>query len=196
MSLKGTKTLENLMKAFAGECQARARYMMYAKVADKEGLKQIAAIFQETADNEMAHANRFFKLAAAGLEGEMPAMVEINASYPVAIGNTLENLKAAAAGENEEWAHMYPEFARIAEEEGFKEIATAFRMIAKAETAHETRYRKLVENLEKGVVFKRDGKYFWKCRNCGYIHEGTAAPQVCPACQHPQAYFELFVENY
>ncbi|MEW8978975.1 MAG: rubrerythrin [Symbiobacterium sp.] len=196
MNLKGTKTLENLMKAFAGECQARARYMMYAKVADKEGLKQIAAIFQETADNEMAHANRFFKLAAAGLEGEMPAMVEINASYPVAIGNTLENLKAAAAGENEEWAHMYPEFARIAEEEGFKEIATAFRMIAKAETAHETRYRKLVENLEKGVVFKRDGKYFWKCRNCGYIHEGTAAPQVCPACQHPQAYFELFVENY
>ena len=196
MNLKGTKTLENLMKAFAGECQARARYMMYAKVADKEGLKQIAAIFQETADNEMAHANRFFKLAAAGLEGEMPAMVEINASYPVAIGNTLENLKAAAAGENEEWAHMYPEFARIAEEEGFKEIATAFRMIAKAETDHETRYRKLVENLEKGVVFKRDGKYFWKCRNCGYIHEGTAAPQVCPACQHPQAYFELFVENY
>ena len=196
MNLKGTKTLENLMKAFAGESQARNRYMMYAKVADKEGLKQIAAIFQETADNEMAHANRFFKLAAAGLEGEMPAMVEINASYPVAIGNTLENLKAAAAGENEEWAHMYPEFARIAEEEGFKEIATAFRMIAKAETAHETRYRKLVENLEKGVVFKRDGKYFWKCRNCGYIHEGTAAPQVCPACQHPQAYFELFVENY
>jgi rubrerythrin len=194
--LKGTKTLENLMKAFAGECQARARYMMYAKVADEEGLKQIAAIFQETADNEEQHARRFFRLAAAGLEGEMPMDVAIHAAYPVAAGSTMENLKAAAAGEHEEWSHMYPEFADIAEQEGFPEIATAFRMIAKAETAHETRYRKLVDNLEKGVVFQRDGKYFWKCRNCGYIHEGTAAPKVCPACQHPQAYFELFVENY
>ncbi|MBP2018714.1 rubrerythrin [Symbiobacterium terraclitae] len=196
MNLKGTKTLENLMKAFAGECQARARYMMYAKVADEEGLKQIAAIFQETADNEEQHARRFFRLAAAGLEGEMPMDVAIHAAYPVAAGSTMENLKAAAAGEHEEWSHMYPEFADIAEQEGFPEIATAFRMIAKAETAHETRYRKLVDNLEKGVVFQRDGKYFWKCRNCGYIHEGTAAPKVCPACQHPQAYFELFVENY
>jgi len=196
MNLKGTKTLENLMKAFAGECQARARYMMYAKVADKEGLKQIAAIFEETADNEEQHARRFFRLAADGLGGELPMDVEINAAYPVALGNTMENLKAAAAGEHHEWADMYPEFADIAEAEGFKEIAVAFRMIARAETAHETRYRKLVDNLEKGVVFQRDGKYFWKCRKCGYIHEGTAAPKVCPACGHPQAYFELFVENY
>jgi len=196
MKLKGTKTLENLMKAFAGESQARSRYVMYAKVADQEGLKQIAAIFQETADNELEHAKRFFRLAAQGLEGELPATVEINASYPVAIGDTLANLKAAAAGENEEWSQMYPEFADVAEAEGFKEIAVAFRMIARAETAHETRYRKLVNNLEKGVVFQREGKYFWKCRNCGYIHEGSAAPKVCPACQHPQSYFELFVENY
>ncbi|BAD41314.1 rubrerythrin [Symbiobacterium thermophilum] len=196
MNLKGTRTLENLLKAFAGESQAQARYMMYAKVARDEGLEQIAAIFEETALNEAEHGKRFFSLAAAGLEGEMPADVEIQAAYPIAIGNTVENLKAAAAGEHHEWAEMYPEFADIAEAEGFKEIATAFRMIAKAETAHETRYRKLVENLEKGVVFQRDGKYFWKCRNCGYIHEGTAAPKFCPACQYPQAYFEIFVENY
>jgi len=196
MNLKGTKTLENLLKAFAGESQARARYMMYAAKAREEGLEQIAAIFEETAHNEFVHGRRFFHLAAAGLEGEMPADVEIQASYPVAIGTTVENLKAAAAGEHHEWANMYPEFADVAEAEGFKEIATAFRMIAKAETAHETRYRKLVENLEKGIVFKRDGKYFWKCRECGYIHEGTAAPKTCPVCGYPQAYFELFVENY
>jgi len=169
---------------------------MYASVANKEGLKQIQALFLETAENEAEHAKRFFHLMVDGLEGEMPATVEINASYPVQLGTTLDNLKASAAGENEEWTELYPEFARIAEEEGFTEIATAFKLIAKAETAHEKRYRKLVENLEKGMVFKRDGKYFWKCRNCGYIHEGTAAPKVCPACLHAQSYFELFVENY
>lgn len=196
MSLKGTKTLENLLKAFAGESQARNRYVMYASVANKEGLKQIQALFLETAENEAEHAKRFFRLMIDGLEGEMPATVEINASYPVQLGTTLDNLKASAAGENEEWTELYPEFARVAEEEGFTEIATAFKLIAKAETAHEKRYRKLVENLEKGMVFKRDGKYFWKCRNCGYIHEGTAAPKVCPACLHAQSYFELFVENY
>lgn len=196
MSLKGTKTLANLLKAFAGESQARGRYMMFASVAAKEGLKQIEALFQETAENEFQHAKRFYQLMVEGLEGETPAMVEINAAYPVVLGSTLDNLKAAAAGENEEWTKLYPEFAVVAEEEGFTEIANAFRLIAKAETAHERRYRKLVENLENGTVFKRDGKYFWKCRNCGYIHEGTSAPKVCPACQHPQAYFELFVENY
>lgn len=196
MKLKGTKTLENLLKAFAGESQARARYVMYAQKAREEGLEQIAAIFEETAEHEVQHGKRFFQLAAAGLEGEMPADVEIQASYPIAIGNTMDNLKAAAAGEHHEWSEMYPEFADVAEQEGFPEIATAFRMIAKAETSHETRFRKLVENLEKGMVFKREGKYIWKCRNCGYLHEGTAAPQKCPACLYPQSYFEIFVENY
>jgi len=195
-SLKGTKTLENLMKMFAGESQARTRYTFYASVAAKEGLKQIEAIFLETADNERAHAKRLMDLMIEGLEGEVPAMVEIQAAYPAALGSTLDNLKAAAAGENEEWAELYPKYAEIAEAEGFPQVASAFRMIARAEKAHETRYRKLVENLEQGKVFKRDGVYFWKCRNCGYIHEGKEAPLKCPACLHPQAHFELFVENY
>lgn len=196
MNLKGTKTLENLMKAFAGESQARNRYVMYAKRAKKEGLEQIAALFEETAENEAAHARRFYSLMEEGMKGEMPAMVEITGTFPVAIGSTLDNLKAAADGEKDEWTHLYPEWADVAEKEGFPEVATAFRMIAKVESGHETRYRKLHDNLEKGVVFQRNGKYFWKCRNCGYIHEGTSAPKVCPACGHPQAYFELFVENY
>lgn len=195
-SLKGTKTLENLMKMFAGESQARTRYTFYAAVAAQEGLKQIEAIFLETADNERAHAKRLMDLMIEGLQGEVPAMVEIQAAYPAALGNTLENLKAAAAGENEEWAELYPKYAEIAQEEGFPEVAAAFRMIARAEKAHEARYRKLVENLEQGKVFKRDGVYIWKCRNCGYLHEGKEPPLKCPACLHPQGYFELFVENY
>ena len=189
-SLKGTKTEQNLLKSFAGESQARMRYNYFAKQAKKEGLEQIAAIFTETAINERAHAKRFFKFLEGG-------MVEITATYPAGqIGTTLENLKASAEGENEEWADIYPEFAKIAEEEGFKEIATAFKMIAKVEKAHEFRFTTLYNNLEEGKVFERNGKLMWKCRNCGYIHEGEKAPKTCPACLHPQAYFEIKEMNY
>jgi len=189
-SLKGTKTEQNLLKAFAGESQARMRYDYFAKQAKKEGLEQIAAIFTETAENEKEHAKRFFKF----LEGNM---VEITATYPAGkIGTTMENLKASADGENEEWTELYPEFARIAEEEGFKEVAVAFKMIAKVEEAHETRYRKLYNNLEEGKVFERNGKLTWKCRNCGFIHESEKAPKMCPACLHPQSYFEIKESNY
>jgi len=195
-SLKGTKTAENLLKAFAGESQARNRYTFYASVADKEGYKQIKNIFIETADNEKEHAKRFFKFLVAGFEGEVPTSLEINASYPVALGTTLENLKAAADGENEEWVDLYPEFAKVADEEGFPEIATAFRMIAKVEKHHEERYRKLADNVANGLVFKKNEKVVWKCGNCGYIHEGPEAPDKCPACAHPQSYFELNTEPY
>lgn len=189
-TLKGTLTEQNLLKSFAGESQARMRYNYFAKQAKKEGLEQIAAIFEETAANEKEHAKRFFKFLEGG-------MVEITASYPAGkIGTTLENLKAAADGENEEWTELYPEFARIAEEEGFKEIATAFKLIAKVEEAHETRYLKLYNNLEQGKVFEKDGKITWKCRNCGYLHESEKAPQKCPACLHPQSYFEIKETNY
>jgi len=189
-SLKGTKTEENLLKSFAGESQARMRYDYFAKQAKKEGLEQIAAIFDETALNEKEHAKRFFKFLDGG-------MVEITASYPAGkIGTTLENLKAAADGENEEWTELYPEFAKTAEEEGFKEVATAFIMIAKVEAEHEKRYRTLYNNLEEGHVFERKGKIYWKCRNCGYVHEGEKAPKVCPACLHPQSYFEIKETNY
>jgi len=189
-SLKGTQTEQNLLKAFAGESQARMRYDYFSKQAKKEGLEQIAAIFAETAENEKEHAKRFFKFLEGG-------MVEITASYPAGIiGTTLENLKAAADGENEEWTELYPQFADIAEQEGFKEVAIAFRMIAKVEKAHEKRYRKLYQNLEEGKVFERDGILVWKCRNCGYLHEGKKAPKTCPACLHPQSYFEIHTENY
>lgn len=189
-SIKGSKTEQNLLKAFAGESQARNRYTYFAKVAKKDGLEQIAALFEETAMNEMEHAKRFFKFLEGG-------MVEITAMYPAGtIATTLENLKAAADGENEEWSELYPEFAKVAEDEGFKEVAMAFKMIAKVEKAHEDRYRTLYNNLESGKVFKRDGKVIWKCRNCGFIHEGTVAPKICPACQHDQAYFEIKEENY
>ncbi len=189
-SLKGTKTEQNLLKSFAGESQARMRYDYFSKQAKKEGLEQISAIFAETALNEKEHAKRFFKFLEGG-------GVEITAMYPAGkIGTTLENLKASADGENEEWTELYPEFARVAEEEGFKEVAVAFKMIAKVEKAHEDRYRTLYNNLEEDKVFKRNGKVIWKCRNCGYIHEGEAAPKVCPACLHPQAYFEIKESNY
>jgi rubrerythrin len=189
-TLKGTKTEQNLLKAFAGESQARMRYDYFASQAKKEGLEQIAALFEETALNEKEHAKRFFKFLEGG-------MVEITAAYPAGIiGTTLENLKAAADGENEEWTELYPEFARIAEEEGFKLVAMVFKQIAKVEKHHEERYRKLYENLETGKVFKRDGKVIWKCRNCGLIHEGSVAPQKCPACDHPQSYFEINSDNY
>lgn len=196
MNLKGTKTAENLLKSFAGESQARNRYTYYASVADKEGYKQIRNIFIETADNEKEHAKRFYKFLLEGLKDELPTSLEIKADYPVAQGNTLVNLKAAAAGENEECEKLYPAFAKVAEEEGFPEIATAFRMIASAEKRHEIRYNKLLANVETGKVFKKDEKVLWKCGNCGYVHEGLEAPETCPACVHPQAHFELFVENY
>ena len=190
MSIKGTQTEKNLLKAFAGESQARMRYDYFAKVAKKEGLEQISGIFIETALNEKEHAKRFFKF----LEGEM---VEITATYPAGkIGTTLENLEAAAKGENEEWTELYPEFAKVAREEGFENIAITFEKIAEVEKAHEERYRKLYSNLEEGRVFKVGDVIVWKCRNCGYLHEGKEAPEKCPACLHPRAYFEILARNY
>jgi len=189
-SLKGTKTEKNLLTAFAGESQARNRYTYFASVARKEGYEQIAAIFLEAADNEKEHAEREFKLLGGG-------EVEIKASYPAGIiGNTRDNLKAAATGENYEWTSMYPTFAKEAREEGFDEIANVFEAIAKAERQHERRYLALLKNVEEGKVFKRDKIVKWKCRNCGYVHEGNEAPKECPACAHPQSYYELLCENY
>jgi rubrerythrin len=190
-NLRGTKTLENLMKAFAGESQARMRYTYFASVAGKEGYKQIQNIFMETAENEKEHAKVFMKLALEHLNGENPAPVEINATYPFAYGDTVANLKSAADGEHEEAFMDYPAFAETAKEEGFDDIARRFQLIAKVEKHHEERYRKLLENIENGTVFKKDGKVYWKCLNCGYVHEGDAAPVTCPACVHPQAYFQL-----
>jgi rubrerythrin len=193
-SLKGTKTAENLLKAFAGESQARNRYTYYASVAKKEGYVQIANIFLETADHEKEHAKRFFKFLNESFNGEM---VEItSASYPVALGDTKANLLAAANGEHEEWADLYPEFARVADEEGFPEIAEVFRRVIVSEQNHEKRYRKLLENIENDKVFKKDTVILWKCSNCGYVHEGKNAPAQCPACAHPQGFFEVFVEPY
>lgn len=195
-SLKGTKTAENLLKAFAGESQARNRYTFYSSVADKEGFKQIKNIFLETADNEKEHAKRFYKFLLEGLQGELPAAIEINAAYPVAQGTTLDNLKAAASGENEEWTDLYPAFAQVAQDEGFPEVAAAFKLIALVEKHHEARYAKLAENILNEKVFKKDEKVVWKCGNCGYVHEGVGAPEKCPACVHPQSYFEVMVEAY
>lgn len=188
--LKGTKTEQNLLKSFAGESQARNRYTYFASQAKKEGLEQISWIFTDTADNEKEHAKRFFKYLEGG-------MVEITASYPAGvIGNTAENLAEAAAGEYEEWSNLYPEFADIADEEGFYEIADLWRQIARAETSHETRYRKLLANLQEGKVFKKDTPVKWRCRNCGYVLENEEAPEKCPSCDHEQAYFEVLAENY
>ena len=190
MKLKGSKTEKNLMAAFAGESQARNRYSYFASQARKEGYEQIAAIFLETADNEKEHAKREFKFLQGG-------EVEITGSFPAGvIGDTAANLKAAAEGEHYEWTEMYPEFAKIAEEEGFSEIAVVFRNIAVAEKQHEKTYLTLLKNLEEGKVFKKDNVVKWRCRNCSYVREGTEAPQKCPACAHPQAYFELLAENY
>ena len=188
--LKGTKTEQNLLKAFAGESQARNRYTYFAKQARKEGYEQIAAIFEETAENEKEHAKVFFKHLQGG-------MVEITAEYPGGvIDNTEENLLAAAEGEKLEWGTLYPDFGQIAENEGFPEIAHSFRNIAKVEAQHEKRYRTLHENVKENKVFKRNREMKWKCRNCGFIYEGTEPPQVCPACQHPQSYYEILAENY
>jgi len=188
--LKGTRTEQNLLKAFAGESQARNRYEFFAGAARKEGYEQIAALFLETAGQEKEHAKRFFKFLEGGA-------VEITAAYPAGkIGTTAENLKAAAAGESEEWTQLYPQFSEIAREEGFAEIAGAFKLIARVEAEHEKRYLKLLKNLEEKTVFAKPAKARWVCRNCGYVHEGDKAPDKCPACQHPQAYFEEKAENY
>lgn len=189
-SIKGTQTEQNLLKAFAGESQAKNRYTFFAKVAKKEGFEQIAAIFAETAAQEEQHGKQFFKFLEGG-------MVEITATYPAGvIGTTAENLLAAADGETEEWTELYPHFAKVAEEEGFPKIAAKFRVIAKAETMHDERFRKFLSNLNNGIVFKREEKTKWVCRNCGYVHEGSAALEKCPSCEHPMAYFELKANNY
>lgn len=189
-SIKGTKTEQNLLKSFAGESQARNRYTYFAGVARKEGYVQIADIFEETASQEKEHAKRFFKFLEGG-------DVEITACFPAGrIGTTSENLLAAANGEHEEYSDLYPGFADVAAQEGFNEIAQAWRAISVAEKQHEKRYRDLLVNIEAGRVFKRDGEVTWRCRNCGYLHTGTAAPELCPACIHPQAHFELLGENW
>lgn len=188
--LKGTKTEQNLLKAFAGESQARNRYSYFAKQARKEGYEQIAAIFEETAENEKEHAKVFFKYLEGG-------MVEITADYPAGvIGTTEENLLEAAEGEKMEWGTLYPDFAGIAEKEGFPEVASSFKNIAKVEAEHEKRYRTLLENVKEDKVFKRKKSMKWKCRNCGFIYEGNEPPKICPACKHPQSYYELLAENY
>ncbi len=193
-SLKGTKTAENLLKAFAGESQARNRYTYYAGIAKKEGYVQISKIFTETANNEKEHAEVFYKHLLTDFKDEM---IEINgACYPIALGNTLENLISAANGEHEEWVDLYPEFAKVAEEEGFKAVAASFRLIAEVEKHHEERYRKLAENVEKQEVFTKTEEKMWICSNCGYITTGKSAPKICPACKHAQEYFELFVEEF
>jgi rubrerythrin len=189
-SLKGSQTEKNLVIAFAGESQARNRYNYFAGAARKEGLMQIAEIFAETADQEKEHAKRFFKFLEGG-------DVEITESFPAGtIGTTLENLRSAAAGEKHEWTEMYPGFAKIAREEGFEQVAKAFEAVSIAEKQHGKRYSDLADNLEAGRVFKRAGKVVWRCMNCGYLHESEDAPKVCPACLHPQSYFELLAENW
>jgi rubrerythrin len=189
-SLKGTETEKNLLKAFAGESQARGRYTMFAKQARKEGFRQIEAIFLETAEQEREHAKKFFSFLEGG-------MVEITASYPAGkVGTTAENLKAAADGENEEWSELYPHFAEVAAAEGFQKVANAFKNIAKVEKEHEARYRALMANVVDGKVFEREEKVEWVCRNCGFVHESTKAPKMCPACDHPQEHFEIRVKNY
>ena len=189
-SIKGTKTEKNLLAAFAGESQARNRYTYFASVARKAGYEQISAIFLETAENEKEHAKRFFKLLEGG-------ELEITASFPAGmIKDTPANLESAADGENLEWTKLYKEAEQTAKTEGFPKIADQFKEIAEAEEQHEKRYRKLLKNIKEGRVFKRDTAVRWKCRNCGYVHEGKEAPEQCPACAHPQSYYELLCENY
>ncbi|MBW6516014.1 MAG: rubrerythrin family protein [Candidatus Cloacimonetes bacterium] len=192
---KESKTASNLMKAFAGESQARMRYTYYASVAKKQGYLQIADIFLETAENEKEHAKLFLKqLIKNGVEGEP---VEIIASYPAALSTeTKNNLAYAAAGENEEWTDLYPTFAKIADEEGFKEVADTFRLVALVEKKHETRYRKLHQNVSNDKVFKKETQVQWICRNCGHIVDCPEAPEECPVCKHSRDYFQVFVENY
>jgi rubrerythrin len=189
-SIKGTKTEKNLLASFAGESQARNRYTYFASAAKKEGFEQISRIFLETAENEKEHAKIFFKYLEGG-------DVEITAAYPAGvIGDTKSNLEAAAAGENMEWTTLYANFAKIAREEGFPEVATSFEQISKVEKFHESRYRKLIANIAGNEVFKKKATVKWHCANCGYVHEGPEAPKECPACKHPQSYYEVLAENY
>jgi len=189
-TLKGSQTEKNILAAFAGESQARNRYTFFASEAKKAGYEQIAAIFLETADNEREHAEMFFNLLEGG-------DVEITAAYPAGVvGDTVANLEAAAAGERLEWSVLYKDAAETARQEGFNSVAVVFTEIAEVEAQHEARYLKLLANVREGKVFKRDSVVKWKCRNCGYVHEGTEAPRTCPACLHPQAYYELMAENY
>ncbi|KAF0158940.1 MAG: rubrerythrin [Syntrophaceae bacterium] len=189
-SIKGTKTEKNLLAAFAGESQARNRYTYFASAAKKEGFEQIAHIFLETAENEKEHAKIFFKYLEGG-------EVEITAAYPAGlIGDTKSNLEAAAAGENMEWTTLYANFAKVAKEEGFSDVASSFEQIAKVEMFHENRYRKLVANIADGEVFNKKATTKWHCTNCGYVHEGPEAPKECPACRHPQSYYEVLAENF
>jgi rubrerythrin len=190
MNFNGSQTEKNLLAAFAGESQARNRYTFFASAAKKEGYEQIASIFEETAGNEKEHGELFFKHLKGG-------MVEIQASYPAGVtGTTGENLKAAATGEKFEWGTLYPNFGDVAQQEGFLDVAATFRMVAKVEAYHERRYNKLLETIQQGKVFSKDQAIKWKCRNCGYVFEGKEAPEKCPVCAHPRAYFEVWVENY
>ena len=189
--IRGTETEKNLLKAFAGESQARNRYTMFAKAAIKEGFEQIGAIFLETADNERVHARLFFDFLKSG------EALEITACYPAGrVGTTAENLLAAAAGEHEEWSALYPGFADVAEREGFPAVATTFREVSQVESWHEARYRKLATRVQEGTVFQREAPHRWKCRECGYVHEGTEPPKVCPCCKHARAFHEIYAENY
>lgn len=190
LEFKGSQTEKNLLAAFAGESQARTRYTFFASAARKEGYEQISGIFQETSDNEKEHAQLFFELLKGGT-------AEITAGYPAGtIGSTAQNLKAAADGEKFEWGTLYPSFAEVAEKEGFIEAARTFRQVAKVEAYHERRYLKLLANVEQSKVFKKDAPIKWKCRNCGYVHEGPEAPEKCPVCKHPRSYYEVWCENY
>lgn len=195
-SLKGTKTIENLMKSFAGESQARNRYTMFASIAAKEGYTQIEHIFLETADNERIHAKEFYNLIAASLDTNETTILPVEATYPVTLGDTLTNLRAAAAGEREEYAELYNHFADVADDEGFPDVAFKFRKIASIEEEHERRYLKLASSLEEGKFFRKDTPVSWKCTKCGYIHKGDCPPKVCPVCNHPQGYFVVEVANY
>jgi rubrerythrin len=192
MDFASSRTAQNLLKAFAGESQARNRYTFAASIARKEGLEHVAAIFEETAANERVHAKLFYKHLAA----LAPSALEIQAAYPIVAGDTAAQLRAAVSGESEEWTALYPEFAKVAREEGFTEAAKTFEWIAKVEKSHEARFQRLLDHVVNGTVFQRGEKIYWRCRECGYIHEGTAAPKVCPTCAHPQAFFEPVGENF
>jgi len=192
MDLKQSQTAQNLLKAFAGESQARNRYTYAAGIARAEGFESIAAVFEETAHNEQEHARLFY----AHLAPMAPQVIQITASYPVVAGNTAAQLQAAVSGENEEWTLLYPEFAKIAKEEGFPEVARTFEWIAKVEKEHEVRYARLLDRVQNGTVYKREEKIFWRCMECGHIHEGLAAPGACPVCKKPQGWFEPVAENF
>lgn len=194
--LEDTQTAINLMRAFAGESQARNRYYFAASTADKEGYKQIKDIFIETAENERAHAKVFYNLIVEGFQGKLPININISAGYPVSSGTTSDNLQAAVQGEHDEWSEAYPAFAKAAEQEGFPEVSTIFKLISTIEKHHEERFQQLYDNVKNGKVFNKDAKTQWICTNCGYIHEGTDALITCPACKHPQSYFEVFTESF